>query len=745
MKNKAVAAFDMLSPKKLLFVAALFLVLGVLIYSNTWHAEFQFDDAPHIKLNVSLRGSFDVAKIWNANIKTRFIPFVTLTINFLMGREGVAGYHFFNFGVHFLNACWVFLFGVMIFRTPKMSGAYPPKLTNLLAIFSALIFLAHPLQTQAVTYIIQRMASLAAFFYLGAIVLYMKARLDSSKAFYAGSLAMAFAAMFCKENATTLPLAIILVDLAFFIQTDGKMKALLRWAPFFAAVLSALCLSGAFSWIFSFTNSKEGGLAIKSILPADLQQGVLSRGQYFLTQINVLCTYLRLLIFPVNQSLDYDYRVAKGLLEVRTMASALFLTGLVSVAFLWIKKHRLLSFGIFWFFLTLSVESSIIPIRDVIVEHRMYLPMAGCALFICAGLYEFLKDQKQWVVAVTLVVITLASLTYARNEVWKTRISMWQDVTRKAPQKARGFSNLGDSYGRAGQQAKAAECFRKAIELDPDYAEAYYNLGHALGMMGDHEGEKEYYRKAIEKNPEYWSPYINLGAQLGAEGDLKGALDAFQAVVKGNPENVIAYDNLGVTYDRLRNFEKAVQNFNKSVQINPYYAPGYWHLGQLLRGRGDLDGAVTEMMKALEAEPDYAEVWFDLGKTYLMMHKLQEAGLVAERLRSLSFGKLSDQLTEMIEKGIPVEKEDSAPETTLKTISKECLEQGKNCGAKELSEEEKKKMKILNMVRLSQMVSQQQRAVETVKVFQTVSSVTQRPISSVRVQPAVPTTVKARE
>ena len=660
-RDPAPASEGFFEGKKTSWIAlGLMALLGFLIYSNTWHAEFQLDDAQQITSNLSLHGTLDIPRIWASNTKTRFLAFLTFALNFQWHRDNVVGYHIFNLGIHVLNAFWVYFLAVALLGAPKAKGIFPQNVTHLLAIFTALFFLVHPLQTAAVTYVVQRMASMAAFFYLGAIVLYLKFRLSSDKACYAMALGMAFAAMFCKENAVTLPLAIIMTDLLFFEQKEKKHKILLRWTPFLITPLPDLYFSGVLPAISHWFNAGKGGSSLTAILPADTTEGVLSRGKYLLTQLNVLCTYLRLLIFPVNQNLDYDYPVAGSFFEVKTLASFLFLAGLLGAAILWIKKNRLLSFGIFWFFLTLSVESGFIPIADVIFEHRMYLPMAGCALFFCVGLYEFLKDRKQWIVTVALALCVLSFLTHARNEVWKTRISMWQDVVKKSGKKARAFNNLGDSYLHLGQYAEALPYLQKANDLDPDYAPAYYNRGYAWANLGDPKNAKEFYLRAIEKGSHFGLTYNNLGILLVKEGDLKGALEKFQTATKEAPDNFAAYDNLGLIYDYMQDPERAGQNYQKAIRINPDYPNAYYHLGLLRVSQGDRKAAIAEMEKAVEKDPEYAEAWFGLGKNYITMKDTQRAAWVEERLMAISRPELAKELREMLQNGIPEKKTGSS-------------------------------------------------------------------------------------
>ena len=180
--------------KEWVFFGAL-LVLGILVYSNTWNVPFQFDDHRMIEKNLSIRNGVNIPRIWAENSKARFVPVVSFALSYSLGGEQPFGYHLFNVGLHLCNALWVYFLLSLILASPRMRGIYSPKAAFYLAAFGALIFVVHPLQTQAVTYIVQRIAALAAFFYLGAIVLYLKARSGSGAWYYAGAVGMAAAAI----------------------------------------------------------------------------------------------------------------------------------------------------------------------------------------------------------------------------------------------------------------------------------------------------------------------------------------------------------------------------------------------------------------------------------------------------------------------------------------------------------------------------------------------------------------------
>ena len=663
------------------------LILGLVIYSNTWKVPFVFDDNPIIEENTSLRDLTltTLPKIWILNVKTRFLPFLSLAVNWALGGKQVTGYHIFNFSVHMLNATLVFFLMSLILVTPKMRGIYSQKAALYLATFSALIFMAHPLQTQAVTYIVQRMTSMAAFFYLGAIVLYLKARFGSGGLYYGAALGMAVGAMFCKENAATLPFAILMVEFIFFDQKDGKVKTLIRLVPFFATLIIIP--------YFVHSDIAYQGFNQHGLIP--LETKALPRGKYFLTQLNVLGTYLRLFLFPVNQNLDYDYPVAHSLTELKTFASALMLLGLGGTGVVFLKRNRLVSFAIFWFFLTLSVESSIMPIRDVIFEQRMYLPLAGMVVLLAMGLLYFFEQLSYAVIACVVVTLVFSSMTYARNNVWRSEATLWEDAIRKSPEKARPYNNLGTTYVERGRHKEARALFEKAIQKDPRYASAYFNLASSCDALGDLGKAEEFYKKSLELDPEYLSPYNNLGIIYGNRGEYQKAIEILEKALKISPQFVVAYDNLGVYYDRMGDVAKGITYFEKAIKTNPYFVPALIHLGQVLAHQkaGRLDEAVNTFEKAINLAPNDPEPVLELGKVYLRKGEKEKVEGQIRRLEEMHFPKLAQELKALLAQG-PEFLDTGLPMKKFRVVGSK-LE-----GTGEMSEEDKELMNILETAKI---------------------------------------------
>jgi tetratricopeptide (TPR) repeat protein len=311
-------------------------------------------------------------------------------------------------------------------------------------------------------------------------------------------------------------------------------------------------------------------------------QTSLSRPDYLLTQFRVIVTYLRLLVLPVNQNLDYDYPVYTTFLTPPVFLSFLLLAALFALAiYLFYATRRaagpsstinpqpstgtasgaptdpvlrLISFGILWFFLTLSVESSIIPIPDVIFEHRLYLPGFGAAASFaaafCLAADRFFKNVGGTLLGLcaALLVLSLGVATFQRNQVWGDAIRLWQDAVAKSPGKARPYNNLGVALNRAGRSAEAIQVLSRAIAIDPMHPDAYNNLGRAYISTGQSSAALPVLRTAIRINAEFKGAYINLAAALNQVRQFRETVNLVEQNFDLLGDQVEAHYHLGVAY-----------------------------------------------------------------------------------------------------------------------------------------------------------------------------------------------------
>jgi hypothetical protein len=373
-----------------------------------------------------------------------------------------------------------------------------------IAVLSSALFLLHPVQTQAVSYISQRSESLAALFYLCSLIAYIKARLTPSLTlpprgggmgggdgselqtqrlksilWYLTSVISGILAMGSKVIAITIPVIILMYDF-YFLRERPFLKRIA--GPGIFILLSFIM--GIFI-IIGLSTGIEAGFSVKTFTP----------WTYLMTQFRVLTTYIRLLFLPINQNVDYDFRVSKSLFETETVLSLIFLLIIVIFAIAIFKKWRVGSFFILWFFIILAPTSSIIPVLDPIFEHRVYLASAGIFIalidsFFRTGLHHFIKERFPdtgtfaIVIAAVALLLTLSVATFQRNKVWQTKLSLWEDAAKKSPMKSRVHNNLGNCYFLLDRYFEAIKEYEKAIYLDKNNLGVYFNLALSYDKAG---------------------------------------------------------------------------------------------------------------------------------------------------------------------------------------------------------------------------------------------------------------------
>ncbi len=508
----------------------LIVVAASLPYLNTFEVPFVFDDIRKIRENPLLReiGNFLSLEVMNDH---RYIGKLSFALNYAIHGPDVTGYHLVNLLIHVLNGLLVYWTVLYTFKTPALNTARIGG--EEAALFTALLFVVHPLQTQAVTYIVQRYTSLATLFYLCSLFAYVKWRLGERGYWYHIGLISAVLGMKTKEIVCTLPLALLVYEMVFF--PGGTRTRYIKLLPYALTILLVP---------LSFVG-KAGGPA-ELITEADRLTRVsrfLGRQEYMLTELRVLVTYLRLVFIPAGQNLDYDYRVSRSLLEWQVLGSSVLLGLLLLSGIYMVKKGkaeaRLAGYGILWFFMAHAVEVAVV-LPDVIFEHRMYLPMYGVTVALVVLMLRAGQSMKRrsLVKGLLLVVVSvLAVLTYQRNRVWGDEVRLWEDVVSKSPGKSRPHYNLGLTYHLRGELQKAAEEYRKAITLNPEDPNPYINLGQIYHQRGALQKAMELYRTAINLSPDDALAHFNLGLVYLELGETTMAKREFERVLAIEPDN----------------------------------------------------------------------------------------------------------------------------------------------------------------------------------------------------------------
>ena len=543
---------------------AIILVLGTVIYSNSFDCTFHFDDIISIVKNDSIKDVSDINTIWKSNSR-RFIAYLSLAINHHFGALNVWGYHFFNLMIHLTTSLLVYWLMFITLKTPNVKSLIPVKDHQWIALVVALIFVSHPLATQSVTYIIQRMASMVTLFYLFAIILYLKGRLNQgstslSIGYFITALIAAIFALFTKENAFTIPLVILLVEISLFkrdkiVVNFSKPRIILGCIVF----LSFLLL------LFSRVSSSF----FQTIPPSFGHTYTVTPWNYLLTQFSVIVKYIQLLCFPINLNFDYDYAISNSLMEPRTFLSLGFLLALVGLSIYLFKKQKLISFGIMWFFITISIESSFIPLADLIFEHRTYLPSVGFFMILTVGIYQLVwqKNKKIALGLIFLIIGTNSFATYQRNKVWKNEGTLWNDVIAKSPNKARPYLCRGNYYKNLKRNKEALSDFTKSISLNPAYIEPYNNKGTTLYNEGLLTEALSYLNYAIENSPEYTEAYVNKGIVLATQKKYSKALENFNRAIEIEPNNADIYINRSLTYLNMGDKNKSCLDISTAIKL----------------------------------------------------------------------------------------------------------------------------------------------------------------------------------
>ncbi|GAB4483645.1 MAG: tetratricopeptide repeat protein [Thermodesulfovibrionales bacterium] len=517
------------------------------LYAPSLPSAFVLDDMPVIADNSSLDApSAYLPVIGEYSGKPRSFGYFTFSLNYRLHGLDVEGYRATNIAIHIGAALLVY---VLVRISASAAGLRSPEERqgfDRAGFIAGMLFAVHPVQTQAVTYLSQRFASLATLLCLLSVVAYGHWRSQQTRGnengfqrhgWYALSLISAFLAMKTKEIAFTLPLMIVLAEAIFF--RGSRPPRVISLIPY---ILLMLVIP------LSLMPGQGSGASAQALLPAETVR--ISRHDYLMTQARVLATYGRLLLLPVNQNLDYDFPVLGSLtiVSLSTVIAKLLLlgSGIYAVARpatgaagprFW---PRLFGFGVFWFFLSLAVESSIFPIRDVIFEHRLYLPSAGFCLIVIAAIGQVETKSPHMKpltsAAVSILLVLLSVLTVSRNLTWRNNETLWSDVVSKSPAKARPRNNLGLIYAETGRHEKALEEFRFAALQDPGLAEAQVNLGNELYSAGRLDEAAAAYERAARLAPGFAKVRYNLGNLYMRMGRRDDAVAAYKKALELKPD-----------------------------------------------------------------------------------------------------------------------------------------------------------------------------------------------------------------
>jgi len=563
--------------KYLIYTGQVFLlaVVVLILYGHTLDVPFYLDDFSSIRENPVIydwQGTF--GELWHY-AALRIVGYFTFALNFQFHQFQFAGYHIVNISIHFLTSCTVFALLWSLLQTPALKDNTSDTTKRWLPLIVALIFLAHPLQTQAVTYIVQRLASLAALFYIASMACFVQARLSKRLLFinlwlFTCTL-FTLLAFFTKQNTATLPIALFLIEWVFFTGEGQRKRLLISGISAFVGVIIV--------WIILALAFGKNPFSLQAMEALTKETTAISRDSYLATQFSVLWTYIRLFFLPVDLHIDYSYPITAHLWSFKALFAFAGHLLLVSAAVRYFRRFPLFAFGILFYYLAHAVESSVIPIRDVAFEHRTYLPNLGlmilCAWWLIEKLPQLL-DKKITQVIVLALLIVLSITTWYRNELWRNPVALWTDNVKHAPDKRRDWVILGKHLIQEGKPREAIIALDRAIEYkkNPDGSmsktlstEAMLNLIVAHKRLG-----------------EYDHALIWLNAGLNSK---LSAFDRAKFLV-----------NQGNVFYELRRYAESEASYREAVNVYP----------QSLTARANLASILAATGRFAEAEKMYLEI-----------------------------------------------------------------------------------------------------------------------------------------
>lgn len=596
-----------------LLAAAIIVVAVTIAYWPSLAGVFVFDDEPGILRNASIRHlASSFAPPLNSTLGGRPVANATFALNFALSGLDAWSYHTLNLLVHILSA--LALFGV-IRRTlrqvhDKGAGLRPMeadarKLTATtssacpasgLALAIAVLWALHPLQTEAVTYVVQRVESLMGLFYLLTFYSFIRS-LDSPhpRRWRSFAVATCLLGVGTKEVIATAPLLLLLYDRTFV--AGGFRAAWLERRGFYLALAATWIPLAA---LVASTGWDRGGTA-------GFNLGV-APWAYWLTQFQAISHYLWLTLWPHPLVFDYPTFWIEDAAHVLPYA---FVVVALVVGTAWALRYRpALGFLAAWFFVILAPTSVVPGTIQMMAEHRMYLPLAAVLAAVLMGAYKLLGRRSA--IALLLAAPALACLTLQRNDVYKSAEALWSETLVRQPNNERAHNNLGNLLAKRGRFSEAIAHFQAAIRLKPSFADAHLNRGNALRQAGRAPEALSEYTAALHLNPKLADAETALGETLDDMGRRDEAISHFNQALRLAPSAAAVHEQLAIALAKAGRIPEAIVHFEQALRLSPADPRVHTNLGNALRAAGRMAEARAHYEEALRLDPQAVEAHHNL-------------------------------------------------------------------------------------------------------------------------------------
>ena len=654
--------------RKKIFAIIVLLVLILVVYSNTFHASWHLDDEP----NILHRKEIHLTKLNWPQIKKTFFKqlddterrllrpaaCLSLALNYYFGKENVFGYHLVNIFVHSFASIFLFLFIYHTLNLPLLKARYGPNSYSI-ALLATIFWAINPIQTQAVTYIVQRMASMAGMFYIISMYFYLKGRVtarhDSRTIFFISSALAGLMAIGSKENAIMLPVSVYIFDL-FFIQGLSRETLNKNLKAGSLIILLIICLG-----IISFFLFQKDISFLKGY-----EHRVFTLKERLLSEPRIVLFYLTLIFYPdpTRLSLEHDVTISKTLLNPpTTLMSILLIMGILLGALYISRRRPFISFSVIFFFLNHLIESSIFSL-ELTFEHRNYIPSmflfvpVAILLVTFVNYYSFKKPMQ---VLITIFIIGLivgqGHGTFIRNSIWKTEESLWIDATEKAPDACRPWHNLARYYEEKNMHRKALSIYQKTLSKKETHNKGekyltHYNLGIIYQTIGEKDKALFHYLEAEKIDPSFANLHSNKGALLAEKGLIEDAVYEFKQAIRHDDHQPEAHCNLGIILLRMGRIDEAIQHLETSLRIKPHSAFTLKRLGYAYRKKGLYGKAYLLYKRALALEPLELSTLLYLSEIYSIKGmEVQKQKALKRFVRLTKEEDLRDLIAEITSKG----------------------------------------------------------------------------------------------
>ncbi|OWY73476.1 hypothetical protein B7486_03800 [cyanobacterium TDX16] len=629
--------------KRLQLVASAGLAFAVIAcYLNSFDGAMLLDDNLIVAASQT-KGSYSFS---DAIHSARPLVDISFALNHTIGQLEPSGYHAVNLVIHVLAT--LVLFGLVrrsiALVKNESSGVGDPASNDILrapdstlwtAFSIALLWGVHPIQTESVTYIIQRSESMMGLFYL--LMLYCLIRSTTAARQTGWTIATVAACalgMVCKPVMVTAPAAAVLYDRAFLA---GNWRDVVRRRGWLHLTLAAtwliLLATGVIHGVFAVEPDADQtvGFSIAGMTPT----------QYLLTQPGVILHYLGLAIWPDALCLDYQWPVTSSPGEA-IWSIAIVIALLVSSVVLYLRRPTL-GFVFVWFFLVLLPTSSFVPLKDVIFEHRMYLSLASVSVLFVIGARWILgrlcqaglliPSAARPIAVGTLLAVAaaLGARSYSRNQDYHDSIGMWSSVVARYPEHSRALNSLAVAYYELGEYEKAIPHFEAAIRVAPNDTKARSNLAQTLHKLGRSLESAEEYAKAAELQPESWTTAFNQGNGYYEAGRDQEAIDALAAAKSINPGEIEAYIVTGNALTHMIRHDEAIAEYQDGIQLAKPSTPpavmakAYFNLANTLAKVSRRSEAIDAYRAAVRIDASHFAAYYGLGWTLQAEGRIPEA------------------------------------------------------------------------------------------------------------------------